>query len=427
MRMRHGLAIWIAISAVCLVPATAAAEKNIYAGDVEQAQERLEGARARYNSAATDSAQVKAKLPAVAARTQRQRPVAKRRQRAAVLAVTRASTAEAAEMRRRAAAAGELRAARAAHREQLAHWRAELARWIAIAALLVATALAFALTGAVASSRATLTGRDGERGRERAANRAALALGSTVTLYLSGLLAALYWADAWRFSWWALGAAVVGAITVCASVGVAWTRSELLAARVRRLRRTALVRVAVAALAAIAPAVVAAADARPIAPRLPAAVLTLAEQASADAPMPEGTRKLRRIADGMVGRASNAEGRYRDAADEERRLLELKADAAARLERARRSIDERAHDLRRAQRNFDDYEALLDPDYSDEDLDSPVDDENIPDHDPPVLDDPPRTTEDFGNGSGSIGQCRDGTWSDSVGRPGACSHHGGVG
>jgi hypothetical protein len=37
------------------------------------------------------------------------------------------------------------------------------------------------------------------------------------------------------------------------------------------------------------------------------------------------------------------------------------------------------------------------------------------------------TTDDFGSGSGSVGQCADGTLSDSIGRPGACSHHGGVG
>jgi hypothetical protein len=37
------------------------------------------------------------------------------------------------------------------------------------------------------------------------------------------------------------------------------------------------------------------------------------------------------------------------------------------------------------------------------------------------------TTRDFGSGSGSVGRCSDGTFSDSIGRPGACSHHGGVG
>jgi Protein of unknown function (DUF3761) len=36
------------------------------------------------------------------------------------------------------------------------------------------------------------------------------------------------------------------------------------------------------------------------------------------------------------------------------------------------------------------------------------------------------TTQNFGSGQGSIGQCRDGTYSDSVGRQGACSYHGGV-
>lgn len=37
------------------------------------------------------------------------------------------------------------------------------------------------------------------------------------------------------------------------------------------------------------------------------------------------------------------------------------------------------------------------------------------------------TTEDFGSGKGSVGVCADGTYSDSIGRSGACSHHGGVG
>jgi hypothetical protein len=36
------------------------------------------------------------------------------------------------------------------------------------------------------------------------------------------------------------------------------------------------------------------------------------------------------------------------------------------------------------------------------------------------------TTEDFGSGQGSVGVCEDGTLSDSIGRQGACSHHGGV-
>jgi hypothetical protein len=44
----------------------------------------------------------------------------------------------------------------------------------------------------------------------------------------------------------------------------------------------------------------------------------------------------------------------------------------------------------------------------------------------PEYDYSPPTTEDFGSGKGSIGLCEDGTLSDSIGRPGACSHHGGV-
>lgn len=44
---------------------------------------------------------------------------------------------------------------------------------------------------------------------------------------------------------------------------------------------------------------------------------------------------------------------------------------------------------------------------------------------PPVSRAPP-TTQDFGQGKGRVGLCSDGTLSDSIGRPGACSHHGGV-
>jgi hypothetical protein len=38
----------------------------------------------------------------------------------------------------------------------------------------------------------------------------------------------------------------------------------------------------------------------------------------------------------------------------------------------------------------------------------------------------PPTTRNFGSGSGRVGLCRDGTLSDSIGRQGACSWHGGV-
>ena len=38
----------------------------------------------------------------------------------------------------------------------------------------------------------------------------------------------------------------------------------------------------------------------------------------------------------------------------------------------------------------------------------------------------PPMTGNFGNGTGTVGYCDDGTLSDSIGRPGACSWHGGV-
>lgn len=55
----------------------------------------------------------------------------------------------------------------------------------------------------------------------------------------------------------------------------------------------------------------------------------------------------------------------------------------------------------------------------------PVDESDYSDHDGTYNGAP--TTEDFGSGQGSVGQCADGTFSDSIGRSGACSHHGGVG
>jgi hypothetical protein len=73
-----------------------------------------------------------------------------------------------------------------------------------------------------------------------------------------------------------------------------------------------------------------------------------------------------------------------------------------------------------------------DPDYYDDSYSEPNYDDNpdydydrdYDDYDPDYGSD--GTTEDFGRGQGRIGLCEDGTLSDSIGRQGACSHHGGV-
>lgn len=74
----------------------------------------------------------------------------------------------------------------------------------------------------------------------------------------------------------------------------------------------------------------------------------------------------------------------------------------------------------------------VDPSYSapSEDVDPtitprPYTDTDYTDHDGTYRGAP--TTQDFGDGQGSVGLCEDGTYSDSIGRPGACSYHGGVG
>jgi uncharacterized protein DUF3761 len=82
-------------------------------------------------------------------------------------------------------------------------------------------------------------------------------------------------------------------------------------------------------------------------------------------------------------------------------------------------------------------DAASDPSFSDPSLDDPTLDDTTPNYAPPVNSDDYSdhdgsynghpTTEEFGDGAGSVGLCADGTYSDSVGRQGACSHHGGVG
>jgi hypothetical protein len=68
------------------------------------------------------------------------------------------------------------------------------------------------------------------------------------------------------------------------------------------------------------------------------------------------------------------------------------------------------------------YDDSHDPVYSNE----PEPGYEAPDDEPDYSYGAP-TTENFGNGKGCVGVCADGTLSDSIGRPGACSHHGGVG
>lgn len=84
------------------------------------------------------------------------------------------------------------------------------------------------------------------------------------------------------------------------------------------------------------------------------------------------------------------------------------AKVSKRIDQLTAKVDRLEDDNRRFERRFDapdfgDYPDLT-GDYG---LDTP-------------------TTEDFGSGNGSVGYCSDGTLTDSIGQPGACSHHGGV-
>jgi vacuolar-type H+-ATPase subunit I/STV1 len=140
--------------------------------------------------------------------------------------------------------------------------------------------------------------------------------------------------------------------------------------------------------------------------------------------MPARVRTAERRADSLEDRAADLRSRADKAYDELDQLDSLRTSALERIDRATRSIDTWTRRLGDAQDDYDSYQELLEPlddyGYDDYDYDAP----DLPDYDYDYGG--PPTTEDFGTGKGSVGLCNDGTLSDSIGRPGACSHHGGV-
>ena len=92
-------------------------------------------------------------------------------------------------------------------------------RWVSVAAVLVALAIALALLAVVARAR-----REGGVDRGRQANVAGVSLGVAVAVYLCGLLAALLWTDTFRYAGWPVAAALGGSAAMIAAVAMAWTR-----------------------------------------------------------------------------------------------------------------------------------------------------------------------------------------------------------
>ena len=406
----------------------ALADTNIWKGDLKRAHERLDAAQARYDAATRDIVAANSQLPAAEHAVDRLRPIANRAQRRATRANVRATRRERVEDDRRGRAVKLVRRLHHEHVAALATWRASRVRWVSVAAVLVALAIALALLAVVARAR-----REGGVDRGRQANVAGVSLGVAVAVYLCGLLAALLWTDTFRYAGWPVAAALGGSAAMIAAVAMAWNASTRLAGPLTRLGRAAGVPVVAAALAALAPAAVAASDGRPAAHDAAAETQILAAQGREHAPYSLRTRHRRAIAERSSIRAADSSRRLTEAADEASRLRHELTDAQDRQGRAQIEIGKRGAEVADVQKDYDEYqqlledEAALDGDGSDS-PDSALPPLNLPD-DPgsdPDLGYPP-TTEDFDSGTGSIGICADGTLSHSIGHQGACSYHGGVG
>lgn len=378
-------------------PAAACAEQNIYARDLADAKRALAREQHRLETANTTIATVQAALPDARGRAARLRRVADRRSQAADTVLSTADAAEQAVRDRRERALVRVRDARAADARAQARWRRVRAGWVSLAAVLIAVLGGLGLLALIA--------RDGRPSWERSARKRSLQLGAAVAGYLCGLILALSWADAWGASRLAPLAAGVGVVALLAGTTLGWTRPALLASRHRG--RVAQAAAMVVCIAAVAASGLAATRQRPQPARLEAGVLALAHRARTNAPIPSRVAALSDRADTLQLQAGADEGRAQDAERELARLVQIRRRARKALADGRRAMPALADAVDLAQREYDGYQQLLAP--------------------LPNLDGAAPTTEDFGSGSGTVGLCADGTLSDSIGRPGACSHHGGVG
>jgi hypothetical protein len=177
--------------------------------------------------------------------------------------------------------------------------------------------------------------------------------------------------------------------------------------------------------------------AKPMPDRLSAEVSTLAAQANVNAPLPAAVRAKLDYANVLHTYAVDATDNANLARDRLAALSNEAEKALAQQRRAQRAISSWSNTVDERQAEYDSYQHLLDEQdalnaddpYTTDDsngYDPSTDLPDLSDVDPTIPDTSAGTTEDFGNGSGSVGLCNDGTTSDSIGRPGACSHHGGV-
>jgi hypothetical protein len=244
----------------------------------------------------------------------------------------------------------------------------------------------------------------------QAANRLSVTLGVVVASLLALLLVLLSVFDAFVFSWWAvLAALAVIAVPVCFALG--WQqRAPFDRAGASRV----LAGIAGALLAAllVLPIGVAAATQQPELRGMEASTEALAIAKRDGEPLPVSVQSL-------IDRTADAQSKAHSAQTDRDSVADELAEAERIRDKARRQIAHRSTAVAEDQDNVDHLQTEYD-DWEDlqQDLDSYDTD---PDLTPSIPD-----VGSGGTGGGSYGLCQDGTPSYSIGKQGACSHHGGV-
>jgi hypothetical protein len=433
----------ISMIAVLGVAGSAGAEDNIYSADLKSGERHVADAQDRLAAATSDWSQANAQIPGLRARWDRLGHIADVRRAAAIQARDHADRERKRVDSLRTAAAADVATARLRQSRAVGAWRRERARSLAVAGLLMAVAGSLALAVITGRIRRPWTAAvDEQRAGRHPADRASFVLGLAVAVYLAALVTALSAFEAMVFSWWSVAAAAAS-VALPGGFIVGWRSSSGGSTVKPAVSRIVIAAASVAAVAAVAPVATAASDGRPTTLHIAPRTLARAADAARHAPMPRHVQRLFDEAKRKDGIASRVEGRanavHTDLSDAQDRLGAATEGQAA----AQRSIDHWTVATKRVRVDYDDYQRLIDATSAD----AGVDDEGLSSESDPSTDDPyganddpygdstshvpdngsAPTTQDFGSGSGSVGVCADGTLSDSVGRQGACSHHGGVG
>jgi hypothetical protein len=410
-----------------------AAEPNIWSADLKDAKHHLASARQRLSTATVDLATARAGEPAARHSRDRWSQVADQRWSRADAARIQADHARTATLAARTVARHRVDdvARRLAVRTD--RWRHYRAAWIGSAWLILALSTALAV-GVIATAIRRREPDDTTRASGRAATACAVTVGVSVAAFLASLLGALWASDANVFTP-VLAVAAAAAALLPIGLALGWRRS----ARDTPNRHPAIsIVLSLGGVCAVTGLMLLGlARARPMPDPLPTEVSALAAEANANAPLPSAVQAdldhvnvLRTYAVDATNNANLARDRLAALSSDAEKALALQRRARRAVSSWSNTVDERQAEYDSYQRLLDEQDALnADDPYTTDDgngYDPSTDLPDLSDVDPTIPDTSGGTTEDFGNGSGSVGLCNDGTTSDSIGRPGACSHHSGV-